>query len=70
MKRMYYHKQQTKCNISPLYQQIRDNGGWDNWEMVIHETMNFASKQEATEYMCKYTTTIHTKQISIVNLNL
>ena len=58
MKRLYYHRQQTKHNLSPLYQRIRENGGWDNWEMIIHETMRFTTKREATEYMNKYTITL------------
>ncbi len=49
-KRKSYHK--SICNNSNsnkliIYQTIRDNGGWDNWRMVIIEEMIDTTKIQA-----------------------
>jgi predicted GIY-YIG superfamily endonuclease len=50
-KRKCDHK--TKCNNptqksdSKLYRFIRENGGWDNWNMVIVEEYGDITKQQA-----------------------
>jgi len=31
------HKQLSRATKSTLYQTIRENGGWDNWQMVLIE---------------------------------
>jgi len=59
-KRKYQHK--TTCNNSndanynfPIYQFIRDNGGWDNWDMILIEHCKCESsldaKKKEREYM-------------------
>jgi len=35
--RKYRHKQRAKEENTKLYTTIRENGGWDNWRMVILE---------------------------------
>lgn len=41
-KKKYQHSWECKVNPTKLYQFIRDNGGWENWTMVMIE-----------EYPCK-----------------
>ena len=36
--RMKYHRHGSKHVNTPVYQAIRANGGWLNWEMVVLET--------------------------------
>lgn len=54
-KRMWRHKgcclneNSTHHNLS-LYQTIRDQGGWDNWQMVLIETKNCENNLEARKY--------------------
>ena len=52
IKRRYFHKKATcenengpRYNIK-LYKYIRDNGGWDEWEMIAVETYPCKSKRE------------------------
>jgi hypothetical protein len=52
-KRKSHHK--SSCNISTckgynlkVYQTIRDNGGWDNWEMIEIEKYPCNDANEAT----------------------
>jgi len=52
VKRKYMHK--TFCNKEKykehnfkIYKIIRDNGGWDNWEMIEIEKYNCNDKREA-----------------------
>ena len=40
----YYEK--AKCYNYPIYKYIRDNGGWDNWEMILIKEVNCNSKLE------------------------
>ena len=47
-KRKYTHM--TYCNKNmdnKLYNCIRENGGWNNWDMVIIETCKFTNQKEA-----------------------
>ena len=53
-KRKYKHK--SSCNNEKgkefnekKYVYIRDNGGWDNWSMVMIEEYSCKNKQEATK---------------------
>tara|TARA_R110002167_G_C12292547_1_gene616283 strand:- start:42 stop:554 length:513 start_codon:yes stop_codon:yes gene_type:complete len=46
-KRKYQHKTQSKIKIIKLYTTIRENGGWDNWRMVLVEELGDVSKNEA-----------------------
>lgn len=53
-KRKSHHKTSTICQSSPnygtrLYQYIRENGGWDNFEIHTLEVQNFASVHEAKD---------------------
>ena len=46
--RKYTHM--TYCNKNmdnKLYNCIRENGGWNNWDMVIIETCKFTNQKEA-----------------------
>ena len=33
-----------------LYDFIKENGGWENWEMILIDTKNCENKMEATKY--------------------
>ena len=45
--RKYQHKSAcNKLNNIKIYQFIRDNGGWDNWDMVLIEEVKVNSKLE------------------------
>ena len=51
-KRKYAHKsichnEKNKDHNLKIYQIIRDNGGWDNWTMVLVETFPCKDKHEA-----------------------
>jgi hypothetical protein len=55
--RMRLHKSNSKRDIKAhmkIYQIINDHGGWDNWSMVIFETIFCESKAEAVEIERKY----------------
>ena len=41
------NKEGSKGYNSRLYQYIRDNGGWDNWSMILIEEYNCNNKLEA-----------------------
>lgn len=50
--RKWEHKR--RCNVENqknyniyIYQFIRDNGGWENWDMIEIEKMNLETKQDA-----------------------
>ena len=49
--RKYNHKSDCHNSIKKKYHRtvykfIRDNGGWDNWSMILLETTNCTSKQD------------------------
>jgi hypothetical protein len=49
--RIYYHKSScinsnSNRNNLKIYQFIRDNGGWENWEFIIIETIFCNNKKE------------------------
>ena len=49
--RKYYHKnccinENNRGYLQPKYQFIRDNGGWENWEMVFIKEIKCNSKLE------------------------
>jgi len=45
--RKYLHKQRAITQNTKLYTTIRENGGWDNWRMVIVEDCGKISFTEA-----------------------
>jgi len=53
IKRRYDHKYFSKVRNQKLYTTIRENGGWDNWRMVIleecDETIDTKRKAEIKE---------------------
>jgi len=44
--RQKHHKAIHQTKNRPIYQTIRENGGWDNWSMIEIETLE-CSKEEA-----------------------
>lgn len=58
-KRRSHHKTCTTCESSPnygtrLYQYIRDNGGWDNFEMEVLEVQKCENVHEARDLERQY----------------
>ena len=52
-KRKYQHKhnccnETSKCNYK-VYQFIRNNGDWDNWDMILIEEYSCGNKLQATQ---------------------
>ena len=47
IKRKYHHKSACKDYTTPKYQFIRDNGGWDEWQMIEIEKYPCNDKREA-----------------------
>jgi len=47
IKRKSQHKSRSKDKNLKLYTTIRENGGWDNWRMVLVEELGDVSKNEA-----------------------
>ena len=45
--RKHRHKEQLKVSNTKLYTTIRENGGWDNWRMVILEECGEITLTEA-----------------------
>ena len=52
-KRNSINEKSNQYNV-PLYNFIRDNGGWDNWDMVLIETRNCSSMLEALKFEREY----------------
>ena len=46
-RRKYDHKNSCSTKEIKVYQFIRDNGGWDNWEMIEIEKCSFNDSNEA-----------------------
>ena len=46
-KRKYQHKIASLTYTNKLYKTIRDNGGWDNFKMLLIETFSCNNKREA-----------------------
>jgi hypothetical protein len=40
------YNEKNKCYTFKVYQFIRDNGGWDNWEMIQIKSVNVNNKRE------------------------
>ncbi len=55
-KRKYTHRQMCKNekNTTNIYKVIRNNGGWDNWDMVIINTYNCKNATEARQKEHQY----------------
>jgi hypothetical protein len=53
IKRKYDHKHSSKVRNQKLYTTIRENGGWDNWRMIVleecDETIDTKRKAEIKE---------------------
>jgi hypothetical protein len=47
VKRKSQHKSKSIFSTQKLYKTIRDNGGWDNWDMVIIEKFPCLDRLEA-----------------------
>ena len=46
VKKKYFHKHNTSIGTNLLYRQIRENGGWDNWQMRIVEVCDLSNVAE------------------------
>jgi hypothetical protein len=69
--RIYRHKHycNTKNTIKynfKVYKYIRDNGGWENWTIIVIDTISVADKREAEKieryYIEKYNATLNIKR--------
>jgi hypothetical protein len=49
--RKYYHKQQLGNSNEPLYKKIRENGGFDNWDIRILDTVISTASDAANKLM-------------------
>ena len=59
VKRKCSHKQaclnpNARCHNIGLYKTIRENGSWDNWDMVLIGTENIANSMEARQREREY----------------
>ena len=66
VKKKYVHKH--KCNKvipyridSTLLQCIRNNGGWDNWNMVEIEKFKCNDRNEGNKKVCDYAEVLNAK---------
>ena len=54
--RKFYHIRDSKISCIKLYKFIRDNGGWDNWDMIIlgeYSCKNFQHSSKLEWYWWK-----------------
>jgi hypothetical protein len=63
------HKGNSKQYNCKVYQFIRDNGNWENWEMIIIDTIECETKKDAhkkeNEYMIGLNATLNTYKAPI-----
>ena len=69
MKRQHQHKsdccnQKSKHYNVPLYQFIRDNGNWENWQMILIDTLHCENRLDALKREREYIEELHS------NLNI
>ena len=54
VERIRVHKTHIKTYKSKMYEFIRNTGGWDNWCVVVLETVCCVDRQEAINLEQKY----------------
>ena len=66
--RKYDHKSKCnnenhKCFTMPVYQFIRENGGWENWDMILIDTLecenNLKARAKEREFIEKLNATLN-----------
>jgi hypothetical protein len=68
VQRKYMHKQCSRTKMGKLYEVIRKNGGWENWQMEMITTLNCEDQNAAIkkehEYVFKMQATLNNEEPS------